>query len=95
MSDAEKATIVKSQFIDYESSLNMDEVMKALEWYASNDADYMGSAITDIEAIPLEDMSGLTGLAEVLSEDPDAKPEEIFTEVAGETTTTQPQVVGR
>ncbi|MBQ5836666.1 MAG: hypothetical protein IIW38_03620, partial [Alistipes sp.] len=82
MSDAEKAVIVKSQFIDYESFLNMDEVTKALEWYASNDADYTGSAITDIEAIPLEDMSGLTGLAEVLNEDPDAKPEEIFTEVA-------------
>ena len=50
MSDAEKAVIVKSQFIDYESFLNMDEVTKALEWYASNDADYTGSAITDIEA---------------------------------------------
>ena len=82
MSDTEKAAIVKNQFIDYESFLNIDEVVKALEWYASNDADYMGSAITDIEAIPLEDESGLTGLAEVLNEDPDAKPEEIFTEVA-------------
>lgn len=82
MSDTEKAAIVKRQFIDYESFLNMDEVVKALEWYVSNDADYMGSAITDIEAIPLKDESGLTGLAEVLNEDPDAKPEEIFTEVA-------------
>lgn len=82
LSDEEKATLVKSQFIDYEPYLNMAEVEKALEWYASNDADYMGSAITNIEAIPLEDMSGLTGLAEVLNEDPDVKPEEIFTEVA-------------
>lgn len=82
LSDVEKASVVKSMFADYLDHLDSDEIVRALEFFASSpDTDFIGIVVA-LEAVPLEDVSGLTGLAEKLSDDPDAKPEEIFTEFA-------------
>lgn len=82
LSDVEKASVVKSMFADYLDHLNSDEIVRALEFFASSpDTDFIGIVVA-LEAVPLEDVSGLTGLAEKLSDDPDAKPGEIFTEFA-------------
>ena len=82
LSDVEKAAVVKSMFADYLDHLDSDEIVRALEFFASSpDTDFIGIVVA-LEAVPLEDVSGLTGLAEKLSDDPDAKPEEIFTEFA-------------
>ena len=69
LSEAEKIAVVKSQFPDYLSFMNADEIKSALEWYEKNDDPYMGAVITDVEAIPMKDRAGLTGLAESLGAD--------------------------
>lgn len=69
LSEAEKIAVVKSQFADYLGFMNADEIKSALEWYAKNDDPYMGAVITYIEAIPMKDRAGLTGLAESLGAD--------------------------
>ena len=78
LSTSEKVAVIVGQFADYADYLDTDEIEAAIEWYQRNSNDpYMGSLFIGIDAVPLEDMAGLTGLMESL--DPDA---EDFTEFA-------------
>lgn len=78
LSTSEKVAVIEGQFADYADYLDTDEIEAAIEWYQRNSNDpYMGSLFIGIDAVPPEDMAGLTGLMESL--DPDA---EDFTEFA-------------
>lgn len=78
LSTPERVAVVEGQFADYADYLDTNEIEAAIEWYQRNSNDpYMGSLFIGLDAVPLEDMAGLTGLMQSL--DPDA---EDFTEFA-------------
>lgn len=75
LSIPEKVAVVKNQFDNISAHIDFAEVANALEFAKdSPGVDYMGNVVS-IEAVPLKDMSGLTGLTEKLAPHLDAKKE--------------------
>ena len=75
LSIPEKVAVVKNQFDNISAHIDFAEVANALEFAKdSPGVDYMSNVVS-IEAVPLKDMSGLTGLTEKLAPHLDAKKE--------------------